>query len=392
MLRRQIIAALAAPAIAAFAPDPCVAQDTVRVGLILPMTGPFTSTGKQIEAAVRLYSQQNGAAVAGKKIEVILRDDAAVPDNTKRIAQELIVNHQVGFVAGFGTTPTALAVAPLSVEAKIPQIVMAAATSVVTERSPYIVRSSFAQAQPVVIIADWAHKNGIKKVVTVVSDFAPGYDSETFFKDAFTKAGGQVIESIRVPLQNPDFAPFLQRAADVSPDGLFVFVPAGQAGALIRQFVERGLDKSGVRLFGAGDITDDDLLNGMGDAVIGTVTAYFYSTAHPSEKNKAFVEAFKKANNGMRPNFFAVSGYDGMHLIYEALKKTNGSTNGDVLVTAMKGMAWESPRGPIAIDPETRDIVQNIYLRKVEKVNGELYNIEFETYEAVKDPVKAAKK
>ena len=389
---RQIIAALAAPAIAAFAPDPCVAQDTVRVGLILPMTGPFTSTGKQIEAAVRLYSQQNGAAVAGKKIEVILRDDAAVPDYTKRIAQELIINHQVGFVAGFGTTPTALAVAPLSVEAKIPQIVMAAATSVVTERSPYIVRSSFAQAQPVVIIADWAYKNGIKKVVTVVSDFAPGYDSETFFKDAFTKAGGQVIESIRVPLQNPDFAPFLQRAADVSPDGLFVFVPAGQAGALIRQFVERGLDKSGVRLFGAGDITDDDLLNGMGDAVIGTVTAYFYSAAHPSEKNKAFVEAFKKANNGMRPNFFAVSGYDGMHLIYEALKKTNGSTNGDVLVTAMKSMAWESPRGPIAIDPETRDIVQNIYLRKVEKVNGELYNIEFETYEAVKDPVKAAKK
>jgi branched-chain amino acid transport system substrate-binding protein len=392
MLRRQIIAALAAPAIGAFAPDPCVAQDTVRVGLILPMTGPFTSTGKQIEAAVRLYSQQNGAAVAGKKIELILRDDAAVPDNTKRLAQELIVNHQVGFVAGFGTTPTALAVAPLSVEAKIPQIVMAAATSVVTERSPYIVRSSFAQAQPVVIIADWAHKNGIKKVVTVVSDFAPGYDSETFFKDAFTKASGQVIESIRVPLQNPDFAPFLQRAADVSPDGLFVFVPAGQAGALIRQFVQRGLDKSGVRLFGAGDITDDDLLNGMGDAVIGTVTAYFYSAAHPSEKNKAFVDAFKKANNGMRPNFFAVSGYDGMHLIYEALKKTNGSTNGDVLVTAMKGMAWESPRGPIAIDPETRDIVQNIYLRKVEKVNGELYNIEFETYEAVKDPVKAAKK
>ena len=392
MLRRQIIAALAAPAIAAFAPDPCVAQDTVRVGLILPMTGPFTSTGKQIEAAVRLYTQQNGAAVAGKKIELILRDDAAVPDNTKRIAQELIVNHQVGFVAGFGTTPTALAVAPLSVEAKIPQIVMAAATSVVTERSPYIVRSSFAQAQPVVIIADWAHKNGIKKVVTVVSDFAPGYDSETFFKDAFTKAGGQVIESIRVPLQNPDFAPFLQRAADVSPDGLFVFVPAGQAGALIRQFVQRGLDKSGVRLFGAGDITDDDLLNGMGDAVIGTVTAYFYSAAHPSEKNKAFVEAFKKANNGMRPNFFAVSGYDGMHLIYEALKKTGGDAGGDTLIAAMKGMAWESPRGPMSIDPDTRDLVANIYIRKVEKIDGQLWNTEFETFANVKDPMKVAAK
>ncbi len=368
------------------------AQDTVKIGVVLPMTGPFTSTGKQVAAAMRLYMQQHGANVAGKKIELIIRDDANIADNAKRVAQELIVNHKVNFLAGMGLTPSALAVAPLATEAKIPMIVTVAATSIITERSPYIVRTSFAQAQPVVVIADWQARQGLKKVVTLVSDFAPGNDSETFFKQRFTQAGGQVVESIRVPLQNPDFAPFLQRVRDASPDGLFVFVPAGQAGTFLRQFVERGLDKSGIRLFGAGDIVDDDLLNDMGDVALGTVTAYFYSAAHPSEKNKAFVAAFKNANKGMRPNFFAVSGYDGMHLIYEALRKTNGSTNGDTLVAAMKGMTWESPRGPVLIDPETRDIVHNIYVSKVEKVDGELYNVEFETFEAIKDPVKAAKK
>jgi branched-chain amino acid transport system substrate-binding protein len=271
-------------------------------------------------------------------------------------------------------------------------IVMAAATSIVTERSPYIVRTSFAQAQPVVVIADWQARHGMKKVVSMVSDFAPGYDSETFFKDSFTRAGGQVVEALRIPLQNPDFAPFLQRARDATPDGLFVFVPAGQAAALMRQFVERGLDKSGIRLFGAGDLTDDDTLNNMGDVMLGTVTAYFYSAAHPSEKNRAFVDGVRKANNEMRANFFAVSGYDGMHVVYEALRKTAGSIDGDALVGAMKGMAWESPRGPISIDPDTRDIIQNIYIRKVEKKGGELWNTEFETIADVKDPVKAARK
>jgi len=262
----------------------------------------------------------------------------------------------------------------------------------VTERSPFIVRTSFSQAQPVSVIADFEAKQGIKKVVTVVSDFAPGYDSEKIFGERFAQAGGQVVAALRVPLQNPDFAPFLQRARDAAPDGLFVFVPAGQAGAFIRQFVERGLDKSGIKLFGAGDVTDDDMLNAMGDVVIGTETAYFYSAAHPSALNKAFVAAFGQANPGMRPNFFGVSGYDGMHVIYEALKKTGGSTGGDTVVGAMKGMAWESPRGPISIDPETRDIIQNIYIRQVEKRDGELWNIEFVTVENVKDPIKAAKK
>jgi branched-chain amino acid transport system substrate-binding protein len=371
---------------------PAKAEDTVKVGLILPMTGGQASTGKQIENAIKLYMQQNGDTVAGKKVEIILKDDAAVPDKTKTAAQELIVNDKVNFIAGFGVTPAALAAAPLATQGKIPEIVMAAGTSIITERSPYIVRTSFTLAQSSTIIADWAVKNGIKKVVSIVSDYAPGIDSETSFKDRFTAAGGQLAEAIRVPFQNPDFAPFLQRARDAQPDAIFVFVPSGQGGAFVKQFAERGLDKAGIKLIGPGDVTDDDLLNGMGDAVIGTVTAHLYSAAHPSDMNKAFVEAFKKANGGMRPNFMAVGGYDGMHLIYAALKQTNGATEGDTLIGAMKGMAWESPRGPISIDPETRDIVQNIYVRKVEKVGNELYNVEFATFEAVKDPAKAAKK
>jgi branched-chain amino acid transport system substrate-binding protein len=368
------------------------AQDTVKVGLLLPMTGPFTSTGKQIEAAARLYMAQNGTTVAGKKIEVILKDDGGSADATRRLAQELLVNDKVNFLAGFGLTPLALAVAPLATQAKVPEVVMAAGTSIITERSPYIVRTSFTVPQSCVIVADWAAKNDIKKVVTIVTDYAPGHDAEKSFKDRFAEAGGQVVAELRVPLQNPDFAPFLQRAADAKPDALFVFVPSGVGAIVMKQFIERGLDKAGMKLIGPGDITDDDILNGFGDAAVGVITAHFYATAHPSEKNKAYVDAFKKANPGMRPNFMSVGGYDGMHLIYEALKKTNGSTDGDALIAAMKGMKWESPRGPISIDPETRDIIQNIYVRKVEKVGGELHNVEFATFEAVKDPVKAAKK
>jgi branched-chain amino acid transport system substrate-binding protein len=369
-----------------------LAQDSVKIGLILPMTGPQTSTGKQIDAAVRLYMRQHGTTVAGKKIEVILKDDGAVADHTKRIAQELVVNEKVSFLAGFGVTPAAFAAAPLATQAKIPEIVMAAGTSSITERSPYIVRTSFTLAQTTVIIADWAAKNGIKKVVTMVNDFAPGIDAETSFKERFGQAGGQVVEALRFPLANPDFAPFLQRARDASPDAVFVFVVSGQGGTFVKQFIERGLDKSGIKLIGTGALTDDDVLPAMSDAVIGTVTAHFYSALHPSPTNKTYVEAFKKANPGMRPNFMSVGGYDGMHLIYESLKKTNGDTNGDALVGAMKDMKWESPRGPMSIDPETRDVVQNVYVSKVEKVDGELYNVEFATFEAIKDPVKAAKK
>jgi branched-chain amino acid transport system substrate-binding protein len=364
------------------------AQDAVKIGLILPMTGGQASTGKQIDNAVKLYMQQHGDTVAGKKVEVILKDDAAVPDNTKRLAQELIVNDKVNFIAGFGVTPAALAAAPLATQAKVPEIVMAAGTSIITERSPYIVRTSFTLAQSSTIIGDWAAKNGIKKVATLTSDYAPGNDALTFFKQNFTAGGGEIVEEVKVPLANPDFAPFLQRMKDAKPDAMFVFVPAGQGGNFMKQYAERGL--TGIKVIGPGDVMDDDVLNGMGDAALGAVTAHLYSAAHPSAANKEFVTAYKKAFN-QRPGFMAVGGYDGIHLIYEALKKTGGKTDGDGLIEAMKGMKWESPRGPISIDPETRDIVQNIYIRKVEKVDGELYNVEFQTFEAVKDSGKTKK-
>jgi branched-chain amino acid transport system substrate-binding protein len=389
MIYRYFLAASCAAAVLAAATG-AQAQD-VKIGFILPMTGQQQSTGKQEAAAAKLYMAQHGDTVAGKKVELIIKDDAAVPDNTKRIAQDLIVNDKVTFLAGFGITPAALAVAPLATEAKTPEIVTAAGTSIITEKSPYIARTSFTLAQSTVPMADWAAQNGIKKVVSMVSDYAPGADAEKSFKDEFTKKGGQVVDTIRFPLANPDFAPFLQRAAaDQKPDAIFVFVPSGQGGIFVKQFVERGLDKAGIKIIGPGDVTDDDLLNGMGDAVIGTITAHFYSADHDSAANKDFVAAFKKANDGMRPNFMAVSAYDGMNLMYEALKKTAGKTDGDSLIAAIKGLAWESPRGPVSIDPDTRDIVQNDYIRKVEKKNGELYNVEFETFPSVKDPIKAA--
>jgi branched-chain amino acid transport system substrate-binding protein len=365
------------------------AQETLKIGLILPMTGPFASTGRQIEAAAKLYMQQKGDTVAGKKIQLIVKDDTGVADVTKRLAQELIVNDKISVMAGFGLTPLALAPAPLATQAKVPQVVMAAATSTITEASPFIVRTSFTAAQATVPLADWAAKNGLKKVVTLVSDYGPGIDVEKSFTEVFTKAGGQV-ENLRVPLANPDFSPFLQKVADAKPDALLAFVPSGVGAQFMKQFVERGLDKSGIRLLAEGSVTDDDLLNNIGDVALGTTTTHHYSASHDSPENKAFVEAFKKANPGMRPNFMAVGGYDGMHLIYEGLKKTNGA-GGQALIDAMKGMSWTSPRGPVSIDPQTRDIVQNIYVRKVERVNGELYNVEFATIANVKDPVKAAK-
>jgi branched-chain amino acid transport system substrate-binding protein len=303
-----------------------------------------------------------------------------------------VVNDKVAILAGFGLTPSALATAPIATQAKVPEIVMAAGTSSITEASPFVVRTSFTLAQSSVPMADWAFKNGIKKVVTMVSDFGPGIDAEKSFSERFKADGGTIAESLRTPLRSPDFAPVLQKAADAKPDALFVFLPSGQGAQFVKQFVERGMDKSGIKLIATGDVTDDDQLNGMGDVVIGVINAHNYSAAHDSPLNKAYVEAFRKANNGLRPNFMSVGGYDGMHLIYEALKKTNGDANGEKLVAAMKGLAWESPRGPISIDPETRDIIQNIYIRKVEKKDGELYNIEFATIPNVKDPVKAAKK
>ncbi len=365
------------------------AQEAFKIGLILPMTGQSASTGKQIEAAARLFMAQNGNTVAGRKIELIIKDDGGVPDATKRIAQELVVNDKVGVLSGFGLTPLALATAPIATQSKTPMVVMAAATSSITEASPFIVRTSFTLPQCAVAMGDWAPKNGMKRVVTLVSDYGPGIDAERYFKERMQLNSAQVIESLRVPLRNPDFAPFLQKVRDLKPDALFVFVPSGAGAAVMKQFLERGMDKAGIKLIGTGDLTDDDQLNDMGEGALGVVTAHHYSAAHPSALNKKFVEAFKKANNGLRPNFMAVGGYDGMRVIYEALKNTKGGQGGgEAMLAAMKGQIFESPRGQIYIDAQTRDVVHNIYLRKVEKKDGQLYNVEFDAIKDMKDPGK----
>jgi branched-chain amino acid transport system substrate-binding protein len=364
--------------------------EDVKVGVVLPLTGGLAPVGKQVQAGIKAYMDKNGATVAGKKIDLIVKDDGSVADNSKRLAQELIVNDKVAII-GSALTPSAMAIGPLSTQAKTANVVMVSGTSgVINPNNPYMVRTSFTLGQQSGIIAEWAAKNGSKKVVIVQSDWAPGAEATAVFTEAFTKAGGQIAETIKVPLANPDFAPFLQRARDANPDTLFVFVPAGQAGTFAKQFAERGLDKAGIKLIGPGDIVDDNDLPGMGDAMLGVVTACIYSTYHNSPMNKEYVAAFKKAN-GYRPNFISLGGYDGMHLIYEALKKTQGKTDGEALITAMKGMKWESPRGPISIDPDTREIVQNVYIGKIEKVDGELYNVEFATFDAVKDPLKMKK-
>lgn len=370
---------------------PAWAADTVTVGLILPMTGQQASTGKQEEAGAKLYMQMHGDAVAGKTISLIVKDDTGAPDVTKRLAQELISNDGAKALMGFGLTPLALAVAPVATEAKIPEIVTAAATAMITEKSPYIVRTSFTLPQAAVPMAEWSLKNNIHKVVTIVTDYGPGVDAEKWFGDVFVKGGGTVVEKIRVPLKNPDFAPFLQRVKDDAPDAVFVFVPSGLGGPFMKQFAERGLDKAGVRLIATGDVTDDDQLADMGDAAVGVVTTHHYSVAHDSPENKAFVAAFEKANGGMRPNFMAVAAYDGMALLYQALEKTKGATDGDALLAAMKGTSWVSPRGPVSIDPDTRDMIQTIYVRKVEKTDGGLFNVEFDSTPNVKDPYKASK-
>jgi branched-chain amino acid transport system substrate-binding protein len=358
-----------------------------KIGVILPMTGQSASTGRQEEAAIKLYMAQNGTTVAGRKVEVIFKDDAGVADSTRRIAQELVVNDKVDVLAGFGLTPLALATAPIATQSKTPMVVTAAATSMITEQSPYIVRTSFTLPQAAVSIAEWAAKNKIKKVVTLVTDYGPGIDAEKFFKSQFQLNGGQIVAEIRSPLKSPDFAPFLQRVHDAQPDALFVFLPSGQGAAFMKQFAERGLDKSGIRLIATGDVTDDDQLNDMGDVALGVVNSHHYSAAHPSAANKKFVDAFQAANK-FRPNFMAVAGYDGMRVIYKALEATKGQGGGDALLAAMKGQVFESPRGPVLIDAQTRDIVQDIYIRKVEKKDGQLWNVEFDVQKAVKDPGK----
>jgi branched-chain amino acid transport system substrate-binding protein len=392
MSHARMTAAIAGASLAALAASAsaAAAQEPLKLGLIQSMTGAFNTTGKAVINGALLYLKQHGDTVAGRKIQIVLKDDATAPDAAKRLAQELIVNEKVA-ILGVGITPSALSVAPLATEGKIPTVVLVSGASVTVERSPYMVRTSFTLAQSSATIADWAVKNGARKIVTIVNDWAPGLEAEAAFKAGIAKGGAEIVESMRVPLANPDFAPFLQRARDDKPDTLFVYFPGFQAGLFAKQFLERGMDKSAIRIIGPGDLTDDDELPGMTDAMLGIVTAHHYSAVHDSALNKAYVADFEAAY-GKRPNFVSVGGYDAMHLIFEALEKTDGKTDGDALVSAMKGMKWESPRGPMEIDPRTRDVVHNEYIRRVQRVDGQLSNVEFETYPMVKDPAKEAKK
>jgi len=389
MLNRCIVRSAMILAIAVSAGASANAQNAVKVGMVMPMTGGLAAAGQQVVAGARLYIKQHGDKVAGRQIELLVKDGASSPETGKRLMQELIVNDKVDVIGG-GLTADLLPGASLFTEARIPAVIMLSSTTAVVDKSSFFVRTSCTLAQSSGIIANWAIKSGLTKAVTLVSEFAPGLEAEETFTNNYKAGGGQIAEKIRVPLRNPDFAPFLQRVHDAAPQAVFVFIPSVQAATFAKQFVERGLDKAGIKLIGPGDLTDDEALPNMGEAMLGAVTAHFYSAAHPSELNKTFAEAYQKAY-GSRPNFMAVSGYDGMHAIYEALKKTGGSSDGPALVAAMKGAAWESPRGPMSIDRNTGEVVHNIYIRHVEKVNGELRNIEFVTFSDVRDPRVAAK-
>jgi len=368
-----------------------LAQGVIKLGLVGEFSGPFAQYGQQILGGMKAYMKANGDTVAGKKIEIVQKDTTGPsPDTAKRLAQELVTRDNVDILVGFGLTPNALAVAPVATEAKKLMVIMNAATSIITTKSPYIVRVSMTLPQVTQPMAVWAARNGIKKVYTVVADYGPGLDAEKAFSDAFKAAGGEIVGSIHTPLQNPDFGPFIQRVKDARPEAVFLFLPAGEQGiAFMKGYEERGLKQAGIKLIATGDITDDGVLEAMGDPTLGLITSFHYSAAHNSPENTAFKKAYSEANGDkLRPNFMAAAGYDGMAVIYEALKKTNGSTDGDKLLAAIKGMKFASPRGPIMIDPETRDVVQTVYIRKVEKVGGSLYNVEFDKFPDQKDPGK----
>ncbi len=361
--------------------------------MILSLSGQFADAGVQLDNGVKTYMKQFGDTVAGRKIEIIRRDTGGVaPDVAKRLAQELIVRDNVDILAGFVLTPNALAAADVSAEAKKFMVVMNAATSIITTKSPYLVRTSVTLPQVAETFGTWAAKSGVKKTYSMVTDYGPGHDFEGGFHRAFKAAGGDVIGAVRFPVANPDFSAFVQRAKDLNPESIMIFIPGGaQPAALGKAFAERGVDPKKTKILGSGETTAEAALKSMGDAGIGIITAwhYDYMSSHPL--NREFVKVFNEMH-GRNPDFFSIGGYDGMHVIYEALKKTGGKTDGDSLIAAAKGLKWESPRGPMSIDPETRDVVQTIYIRRVQKVGNELVNVPFDKVENVKDPVKARMK
>jgi branched-chain amino acid transport system substrate-binding protein len=387
---RAALIALGGIVAALFSVASADAQQPIKIGLIMPYSGQFADTATQMDNGVKLYIQRNGDSVAGRKIELIRRDTGGVaPDVAKRLAQELVVRDNVDILAGFVLTPNALAAGDVSAEAKKFMVVMNAATAIITTKSPYMARTSVTVPQLNESFGTWAYKSGIRKVYTMVSDYGPGHDAEGAFQRAFKEAGGEIVGSVRFPVANPDFSAFVQRAKDLNPEAIYIWVPGGaQPAAIGKALAERGIDPRKTKILGQGELAEEEALQSMGEAGLGIITVYHYDLNHDSALNKDFVKAYNDANK-RNPNIYAIGGYDGMHLIYESLKKTGGKTDGEALIAAAKGMAWESPRGPMSIDPATRDVVQTVYIRRVEKVGNQLRNVEFDKIERVKDPVKA---
>jgi branched-chain amino acid transport system substrate-binding protein len=369
------------------------AQQPLKIGLIMAYSGQFADTATQIDNGVKMYMKQHGDTVAGRKIEIIRKDTGGPnPDVAKRLAQELVVRDGVDILGGFTLTPEALAAADVSAEAKKFMVIMNAATSIITTKSDFSTRTSMTLPMIADSAGKWAIKSGIKKAYTMVSDFGPGHDAERAFHTAFKEGGGEIIGSVRMPVANPDFSAFVQRAKDLNPESIFIFVPGGaQPAALGKAFAERGVDPNKVKIIGTGEVVDETALKSMGDVALGIVTAWHYDYALDNPRNKEFVKNYNAEFN-RNPDFFSVGGYDGMHVIYETLKKTGGKADAASLIAAAKGMKWESPRGPMSIDPDTRDVVQTVYIRRVEKTPGGLRNIAFDRFENVKDPVKEAMK
>ncbi|HWL06134.1 MAG TPA: ABC transporter substrate-binding protein [Xanthobacteraceae bacterium] len=391
---RKLLLGMSGLAALAMASAPAQAQNQppIKVGLIMSYSGQFADLGTMMDNGIKLYMKQHGDTVAGRKIEIIRRDSGAAgtaPDVARRLAQELIVRDRVDIIAGFSLTPDALAAADVLTQAKKPGVITNAATAIITARSPYLVRTSIALPQAMGALGTWAAKNGTKNAFTMVTDYGPGIDSEQEFQLQFKQGGGTINGSVRFPVANPDFSAFAQRLKDSNSEAVFVFVPGGeQPAALAKAFAEHGVNPKSMKILSSGELVNDEALKSMGDAAVGMISGWHYDHNLKTRMNPEFVKGMNELLGGRNPDQFAVTAYDGMHLIYEAIKKTGGKTDGDALIAAMKGVSFESPRGSVTIDPETRDIIQTIYLRRVERVDGRLVNVEFDKIDNVKDPVK----
>jgi branched-chain amino acid transport system substrate-binding protein len=367
------------------------AEDAVKIGIIMPYSGQFADPAAQSENGLKLYLKQHGDKLGGRDVEIIRKDTGGInPPVAKRLAQELITRDNVDILTGFQLTPNALAAADVSAEAKKFMVILNAGTAIITTKSNYVVRVSFTVPQLNQTLATWAAQNGLRSAYTLVADFGPGIDAEAAFQKGFKEAGGEIVGSVRMAVQSPDFSAYVQRAKDLDPQGIFIMIPGGaQPGAFGKALAERGVDPRKIEVLGQAEITDEHALASMGDIAIGIITASHYDYTHRSPLNDEFVQAYVNEYH-RNPDFFSVGGYDGMRLIDVALQKSGGKTDGDSLISAAKGASWESPRGPILIDPETRDIVQTVYIRKVEKVGGRLVNVEIAAIPNVKDPYKAS--